>query len=98
MGMKVQWDSLTMGFRVSQNHSKLETLSKFGLLKLNGIGILGMDIMRKLGIVIDLPNRENWRFRATTGEVLEVPASHHCAVIKASEELSLLDGKETYSR
>lgn len=70
--------------KVTRIGAKTEQLN-FGLLNLDGVGIAGMDLLEKWGIIIDLPNRVLRRMDLVERSYT-IPARHSCAAVKAAAE------------
>lgn len=68
----------------------IEAKMPIGLQNLDGVGIMGIDAMRELGIIIDLPNRRVLRAEKHHSDAAIVISSVHClGAIKASEDLKI---------
>lgn len=57
---------------------KLTTRASFGIQMLDGHSILGMDILKKLNFVVNLPNRMLTQIQRQEGGLL-IPAAHRVA-------------------
>lgn len=64
--------------------------ASFGIQQLDGTGILGVDILKRLGAAIDLPNRVILS-QGEEAEPYEVAASYRVAAVKAPNEITLPD-------
>ncbi|XP_067399163.1 protein NYNRIN-like [Emydura macquarii macquarii] len=68
----------------------INVVASFGLLPLDDeIGIIGMDILGKLGAVVDFANAQLWEQEEEGALPVSVPASHRVAAIKAPDDLQI---------
>lgn len=72
-----------------KNISLILCSSSFGLQELDRCGILGMNVLTKMGLVIDLPNRTILA-QGEGQEPYMVAASCRVASVKAPMEISVL--------
>lgn len=73
-------------YDVTCHIGSLSTQTSFGLQKLDGTGIIGINLLQRLDITIDLPNR--MLIQAKHGEAgILIPATHPICAAKAPEEL-----------